>query len=314
LALYLLASFMVKLQSVTKKFGNTAAVNRVSFEVGGGEVVGFLGPNGAGKTTTMRLITGYLAPNDGQVLINGQDAASHPVAVRRVIGYLPEGNPLYKDLKAIEMLELTARLKDLSDYQPSLKKVIMETGIGDVLERTVGELSKGFRQRVGLACALLGDPNILILDEPTEGLDPNQRHEIHELIKEMGKDKAVILSTHILEEATAICGRIIVINKGVIVSDGTVEELSRPSSALVSIRLIISGQDFDPQLIDRISGVASIEVLERNGDQFSLNVAVGADSAIQPELTRLAGQHNWTVWELTPCKKGLEEIFRELTN
>ncbi|MBU0708967.1 ATP-binding cassette domain-containing protein [Patescibacteria group bacterium] len=216
---------MIKLENVTKKFGQTIAVDKVSFEAKSGEILGFLGPNGAGKTTTMRLITGFMKPDQGEILVDGLNVTTEPVEVKKRIGYLPEDNPLYQYQKVNEYLEFIAGVREVARNE-RFDKLIQTCGLVEVISKTIGKLSKGYRQRVGLAAAMLHDPPVLIMDEPTSGLDPNQIVEIRSLIKELGKEKTVILSTHILSEADATCDRVIIINKGRIVGQGTVRELT----------------------------------------------------------------------------------------
>lgn len=303
---------MLKLENVTKKFKNITAVDQISFSADKGEVIGLLGPNGAGKTTTMRLITSYLSPTQGRILVEEKDVAKEPSFTKKRIGYLPEGNPLYKELKTLEMLELTAQLKEINLTNENLKKIICSAGLAQVLDRPVGELSKGYRQRLGLACALLGDPEILILDEPTEGLDPNQRHEIRQLIKAIGKNRTVLLSTHVMEEVEAICQRVIIINKGKIISDGSLSQLKSQTHGNSLLHLTI-GHQAEIGQIREINGVKEVKEKSSEQEKKILEIAVEATHPIQPELTRLAGQHGWTIWELTEQKASLEEVFRELT-
>ncbi len=245
---------MIQVNNISKSFGRMKAVDNVSFEVGEGGVVGFLGPNGAGKTTTMRIITGYLAADQGDVLVNNLSISRHPTEVQKLIGYLPENNPLYKNMLAAEFLEFSARIKGSSP--DSLSFVVAATGIGDVYYRPIGELSKGYRQRVGLAATLLGDPKVLILDEPTEGLDPNQRSEIRSLIRELAKDRTIIMSTHVMQEATAVCDRLLVINHGQLVADGTPEELSHSARGEKVFVLELEGGNV-------VEALRSLEAIQR---------------------------------------------------
>lgn len=217
---------MIKLEEVSKKFADKTVLHEVSLSVGKGEVVGFLGPNGAGKTTTMRLIIGYLNRSSGRILIDGKDPEEEGLEVRKKIGYLPENNPLYLDLKTSEYLDFTARIKAHGgeNVKNLINEVVEVCGLSEVYGRMIGELSRGFKQRVGLAASILGNPPILILDEPTSGLDPNQIIEIRKLIKDLGKEKTIILSTHIIPEVSQTCSRVIIINKGHIVADKDVQQ------------------------------------------------------------------------------------------
>jgi ABC-2 type transport system ATP-binding protein len=219
----------IAVRNLTKLYGTEKAVNDISFDVKTGEILGFLGPNGAGKTTTMKIITCYMPPTSGMVEVEGLDIAEHSFEVRKKIGYLPEMNPLYLDMNVVEYLEYSARLHGLKGVllRSRLKEMIDVCGIADVRHKDIGELSKGFRQRVGLAQAMIHDPEVLILDEPTSGLDPNQIVEIRNLIRQLGRAKTVVLSTHILSEVQATCDRVIIINEGTIVADGTLEQLQQ---------------------------------------------------------------------------------------
>jgi ABC-2 type transport system ATP-binding protein len=219
----------IAVRNLTKLYGTEKAVNDISFDVKTGEILGFLGPNGAGKTTTMKIITCYMPPTSGMIEVEGLDIAEHSFEVRKKIGYLPEMNPLYLDMNVVEYLEYSARLHGLKDamLRSRLKEMIDVCGIADERHKDIGELSKGFRQRVGLAQAMIHDPEVLILDEPTSGLDPNQIVEIRNLIRQLGRAKTVVLSTHILSEVQATCDRVIIINEGTIVADGTLEQLQQ---------------------------------------------------------------------------------------
>ena len=216
---------MIKIEGISKSFGKIKVLDNIGFTINKGEVVGFLGPNGAGKTTTMRILTGYLEPNNGSVEICGVNVLNNPVEARKLIGYLPEDSPLYGEMKVAEFLEFIAEVKNVHD-EKKFADTIIRCGVKDVLDKNIEELSHGYRQRVGLAQALLSDPEVLILDEPTSGLDPNQIVEIRNLIREIGREKTVILSTHILPEVEITCDRVIIINKGKIVGEGNVSEIT----------------------------------------------------------------------------------------
>lgn len=222
---------MIEIQELQKSFGDFRAVDGVSFSVQPGEVLGFLGPNGAGKSTTMRMITGFLTPSGGAVKVAGADVGADPIAAKRRIGYLPEGAPLYPDMTPRTLLEFIAEVRGVpaSERKARIEKVVAQVHIGGVLDQRIDTLSKGFKRRVGLAQAIVHDPEILILDEPTDGLDPNQKHEVRQLIEEMSQDKVIILSTHILEEVEAVCSRAIIIARGKVVYDGTPKELKERS-------------------------------------------------------------------------------------
>lgn len=305
---------LIALNNVTKSFGPTLAVDDVSFSVDRGEVVGFLGPNGAGKSTTMRLITNYLEPDSGSVAIDGTDVREDPVAVRRRIGYLPENNPLYSDMLVFEYLRFVGDLRGVAGNGPgsALDDAVQATGIAEVFYRPVAELSKGYRQRLGLAAAILHRPDFLILDEPTEGLDPNQRREIRRLIKEVGKDRTVLLSTHVLPEVEETCGRIIVIHKGKIVADGSTSELVARARGQHTVMLEVQGADVEAALagLPSVEGVTSAE--EREG-RMRVTLKVGAGPDPRPEIFQLAVTKGWVLWELYQQTASLQDLFSELT-
>ena len=237
----------IEVKNLTKFFGKTRVLDNLSFNIDKGEIIGFLGPNGAGKTTTMRILTGFLAPSSGDVRIGGLEVLEHTLSIRKKIGYLPENNPLYLDMKVFEYLEFIASTKNIPDSKSEIRRVVRVCGLTDRMGQTIGELSKGYRQRVGLAQALLGDPEIIILDEPTSGLDPNQIMEIRNLIKKIGETKTIILSTHILSEIQATCNRAIIINKGKIVASGTTDELISQARGRTKIRAVIQGSRHEKQ-------------------------------------------------------------------
>ncbi|HOU30826.1 MAG TPA: ATP-binding cassette domain-containing protein, partial [Bacteroidales bacterium] len=239
----------IVIQNITKSYGVQKAVDNISFKVNTGEIVGFLGPNGAGKTTTMKIITSYLAPDEGDVFIGGRSVRDNPVETKKYIGYLPENNPLYYDMPVIDYLEFCARIQGIekSRVEARVAEMIRITGLNREKHKKIGELSKGYRQRVGLAQAMIHDPQILILDEPTSGLDPNQIAEIRKLIRELGREKTVILSTHILPEVEATCDRIFIINKGKLVADGTPDTLRKKAQGADILRVKI--EDGNPDTI-----------------------------------------------------------------
>jgi ABC-2 type transport system ATP-binding protein len=228
----------IKASDLTRTYGAQKAVDNISFHLNKGEIVGFLGPNGAGKSTTMRMITGYLEPDSGSALVSGIDVSKDPIAAKKKLGYLPEANPLYYDMYVKEYLSFIAEVHAIPDKKNKIEQIIDTVGLRVESRKRTGQLSKGYKQRVGLAAALLHNPEVLILDEPTTGLDPNQIIEIRELIRQLGKDKTVLFSTHILQEVEAICDRVIIINKGKLVADSTVEELKRSSGVSLSLEEI----------------------------------------------------------------------------
>ncbi len=305
---------MIALENVSKSFGPTVAVDDVSFTVDQGEVVGFLGPNGAGKSTTMRLITNYLEPESGAVLIDGKDVREDPVAARRRIGYLPENNPLYTDMLVSEYLRFVGDLRRIKTNGPgsALDDAVQATGIAEVFYRPIGELSKGYRQRLGLAAAILHRPDYLILDEPTEGLDPNQRQEIRRLIREIGKEHTVLLSTHVLPEVEQTCRRIIVIHQGKIVADGSTEELLARARGMRTVVVELEGAGVLAALSD-LHGIEEIsDPVEREGRvRLTLTVALGPD--LRPAIFKLAKEKNWVLWELHEETRSLQDLFGLLT-
>jgi ABC-2 type transport system ATP-binding protein len=313
----------IAVRNLTKYYDTEKAVNDISFDVKTGEILGFLGPNGAGKTTTMKIITCYMPPTSGSVEVEGFDIAEHSFEVREKIGYLPEMNPLYLDMNVLEYLEYSARLHGLKDalLRSRLKEMIDVCGIAVVRHKDIGELSKGFRQRVGLAQAMIHDPEVLILDEPTSGLDPNQIVEIRNLIRQLGRAKTVVLSTHILTEVQATCDRVIIINDGGIVADGTLEQLRQDfrGSEKISLELKLpAGKIVNPMTdmypkFKEISQVESVEYGGQEGDlhKFSIHTVKGSD--IREEIFRRAVSEGWVLLEMSRKATSLEEVFRKLT-
>lgn len=304
----------IKLENVTRLYGDKPAVDGISFEVKTGEIVGFLGPNGAGKTTTMKMITGYLAPNSGSVSINGIQVWDDPQKVKLMTGYLPENNPLYLDMYVTDYLEYVAALQQVpkEKIDGRVREMVAVCGIDREKHKKIGELSKGYRQRVGLAQALIHDPGILVLDEPTTGLDPNQIIEIRNLIKEAGLEKTVILSTHILSEVEALSDRILIIHEGRIVADGTPDELKRASSEGIAVKVRLEaseGSEVITNSLSGISGVTGVEYLDGSG----LYLVSGGDKGLNREIFSLAVKKNWILLEMSTQETRLEDIFKELT-
>ncbi len=298
----------VKVDRVTKIYGSQRVLDDVSFQVEKGQITGLLGPNGAGKTTLMRIITCFIPPTEGRVLVNGINTMENPVAVRKMLGYLPENNPLYPDMYIREYLEFIAGLYKVSLPKKLIEEIIDLTGLDPEISKTIGKLSKGFRQRVGLAQALIPDPEVLILDEPTSGLDPNQIIEIREVIKKASANKTIIFSTHIMQEVEALCQRVIIINKGKIVADDLTANLSNLVS---SSETILAGFDrkVEIHLIRQINGVIAVKAKENN--VFEIKAKPNTD--IRPALFKFAVDHHFTVLSLQQSEKSLEEIFHEIT-
>ena len=306
---------MLKIKHLSKRYGDKLAVDDLSFSVAAGEVLGFLGANGAGKSTTMRMIAGFIAPTRGEISVCGHDIERAAIAAKRCMGYLPEGAPSYGEMQVAEFLDFVADIRGLAGARRHQRRavVVERLGLGAVLEQTIDTLSKGYRRRVGLAQALIHDPQVLILDEPTDGLDPNQKHEVRRLINELGQDKLVIVSTHILEEVHAVCTRAIIIADGRIVADDSpraLESRSRYHHA-VSLRFL------DPQQLAAASaavaalpGVAEVEVHERD---LRLTAIPQPGAELLPELSALLTAQRWEVPELHLEAGRLDEVFRTLT-
>ena len=305
---------MIEVKNIVKRFGRTKAIDDLSFTVREGEIVGFLGPNGAGKTTTMRILTGFLSPDKGKVLIDGIDVEKDPVSAQKMIGYLPENNPLYKNMQVAEFLDLAARLHQIPKEKnaAALDFAVKAVGIEKVYYRPVSELSKGYRQRVGIAAALIHRPKIIIMDEPTEGLDPNQRTEIRQLIKDLAKEHTIIMSTHVMQEASAVCNRMLIINKGKLVADGTADELSKRSQKEKIITLDIEGADVENSL-KNIPGIKKVDVKKKEQDRLLLEIFAEQDQEIRPAISKLAWQRQWIIWSIFEQEHKLEEIFQTLT-
>ncbi len=305
---------MVEARSLRKDYGSTLAVDDVSFQVSRGEVVGFLGPNGAGKSTTMKMLTGYLSPTAGSAYVGGLDVAADPIAAKTKIGYLPESAPLYDDMMVAEFLRYVADIRrvDGATRRERLETICGRCGLNDVLGKNVGQLSKGYRQRVGLAQAMVHDPDLLILDEPTSGLDPNQIVEIRALIRELGSEKTVILSTHILPEVQASCDRIIIISGGKLVADASPEMLSGGDGASV-VRVSVKGDAPAESIFAGVAGVRDVTVLggEPGGQAFRLRSVSGEDP--REAIFRAAVDNGLVLLDLHREQVSLEETFRQLT-
>ncbi len=305
---------MIEVLSVSRYYGSFPAVQDVTFQVQSGEILGFLGPNGAGKTTTMRMITGFLRPTRGDVRIHDVSVVEHPLEAKQYLGYLPEDNPLYPEYTPREYLTFRAGLYQVDHVQDALDRVVERTGIARVLDRPIGELSKGYRQRVGLAAALLHDPEILILDEPTTGLDPLQIVEIRELIRELGKEKTILLSTHILPEVQQLAHRVIIIHQGRIVAEGTPEELARRTAGGRVRALFRAERAAVEQALRSGDWVVGFELREEAGGRVAAVVVPRLqDEDPRERLFRTAVEHGLTLLELGMEGASLEEVFVHLT-
>lgn len=299
----------VKIEHITKLYGAQKALNDVSFEVGNGEVVGFLGPNGAGKSTMMKIICCYIPQNSGSVTVQGFDTVEQSLEVRKRVGYLPEHNPLYLDMYVREYLSFIAKLHLKGQMvNDRVKQMIDLTGLGPEQHKKIGALSKGYRQRVGLAQAMIHDPGVLILDEPTSGLDPNQLLEIRNLIRTIGKEKTVILSTHIMQEVEAICSRVIIINKGIIVADDPASVIQQ-KMALELIFEVGFDSPMDPLHMKQINGITRVETM--SGNIYRLYCAMETDP--RSELFELAVFHKKKILSLQQSESSMEEVFHKLT-
>ena len=305
----------IEIENLSKRYGTQKAVDNISFKVRTGEILGFLGPNGAGKSTTMKMITGYLAMGDGNIKIGGKAVADAGDEIRRHIGYLPENNPLYLDMPVMDYLGFCAALQGVAEEKipDRVREMIRVTGLNKEKHKKIGELSKGYRQRVGLAQAMIHDPAILILDEPTTGLDPNQIVEIRKLIREIGKEKTVILSTHILPEVEATCDRILIINKGKIVADGTSETLRKQASGSEIIKVRIEdGSHGDIQFaLRQLSGASQVDLLDAAMNRFEVQSQPG--TSLRRDIFKMCSEKGWVLTEMTALETRLEDIFRNLT-
>ena len=307
---------MIEVENLSKRYGPTLAVSGVSFSVQKGEVLGFLGPNGAGKTTTMRVITGFLPPTEGKVRVAGYDVVEQPLDAKRCTGYLPETPPVYPDMTVAEYLAFVARIKGVSrrDIKTRLDEIVEKCAVGNVRNRQIGKLSKGYRQRVGLAQALIHSPDVLVLDEPTAGLDPKQIIETRELIKGLGGQHTVILSTHILPEVSKTCQRVVVINQGQIVAVGTPNELMRRLQGFETVLVTVEGPAAAIiERFQRVGGVNWVEPRESIGDRVTLEVHSEKEKDVRAELARATVESGWKLYELKTSGLSLEEIFLKLT-
>ncbi|MBS1505433.1 MAG: ATP-binding cassette domain-containing protein [Bacteroidetes bacterium] len=305
----------IKIENLSKRYGPQRAVDSISFEVKTGEVLGFLGPNGAGKTTTMKMITGYLSATEGDILIGGKSLKEAGDEIKHHIGYLQENNPLYLDMPVIEYLRFCAALQGVTEskIEERIRSMVSKCGLNAEKHKKIGELSKGYRQRVGLAQAMIHDPEILVLDEPTTGLDPNQIVEIRKLIREIGKEKTVILSTHILPEVEATCDRILIINKGKIVADGTSDTLRKQAegSELIKVRIEEAAAAEVETALKALPSVAKVDLIDVATSRLEVQSKPGQSS--KRDIFTLCVSKGWILTELIPLETRLEDIFRNLT-
>lgn len=298
----------IEVKNLLKVYGEQKAVNDISFKVGKGEIVGFLGPNGAGKSTTMKIITGYLEKTSGEAFVCGMNVADQPLETKKKIGYLPELNALYYDMYVREYLAFIAELHKIKDQKSKIEGVIELTGLTVESKKRIGQLSKGYKQRVGLAAALIHDPEVLILDEPTSGLDPNQIIEIREVIKKQGKDKTVLFSSHILQEVEAICDRVIIINKGELVADDKLSNLRQHSSSSNTVKVSFK-ESIEKSWLEQLSAAKSVNKIDANNWQL----ATDNPEQLRKQIFELSLLHNLNIVSLQSDSQSLEDVFRSLT-
>ena len=305
---------MIKIDNLKKSFGHFLAVDGITFNVGAGEVLGFLGPNGAGKSTTMKMISGFIKPTSGAITVCGHDVLRNPVAAKELIGYLPEGAPAYADMTPLQYLRFIAEIRGFkgAEQQKRIDAVVEQLELKPVLHRPIDNLSKGFKRRVGIAQAILHDPQVLILDEPTDGLDPNQKHQVRELIRSLSRDKIVVISTHILEEVTAVCTRAIIIAGGRVLADASPSELEARSRYHSAVILQLHDQPGLESQLQAIQGVAAVEISRDDSSRYTLLPDSGAD--IFKSVSEMVNKQDWQVHELFVERGRLDDVFRSLTN
>jgi ABC-2 type transport system ATP-binding protein len=314
-----MSDVMIDARDLTKHYGPVTALKNASFQVNRGEVVGFLGPNGAGKTTTMKILTCFIAPSEGTALVGGADIFENPIAVREAIGYLPENTPLYTEMLVLEYLEFVGRMRALSGpaLQTRLRKVVEETSVGDVIGKSIGELSKGYRQRVGLAQALIHEPPVLILDEPMSGLDPNQAAEIRELIREIGRERTIILSTHNLAEVRLTCGRVLIISQGQLVADDTPDELAARAGKPRFVATLQQNGHSASIIHEAFSAIGDAQSVHEHTSaapgELIVEIVPKGNQDLRADIFRAAVSANLVLLGLEQRGENLEDIFRQLT-
>ncbi|MDJ0814842.1 MAG: ATP-binding cassette domain-containing protein [Desulfobacterales bacterium] len=308
---------MIQVENLTKYYQNICAVDQINIEIQKGEILGLLGPNGAGKTTTLRMLTGFLQPTAGSIVVKDYNIDEQPLEIKRIMGYLPESAPLYHDMLVFDYLNYVADVRQIGrSHKPDRIRELGDLcGINDVMHQPIGELSKGYKQRVGLAHAMMTDPEILILDEPTSGLDPNQIVEIRQIIKQIGREKTIILSTHILSEAEATCDRIVIINRGKIVADGSTESLKASAGSKKFIQLTLQKADLKTvdAALSPIDGIAAIQRIDESDGALEVRIDCLAAADPRAEIYQKIKQTDWVVLDFHQETQNLETIFRELT-
>jgi ABC-2 type transport system ATP-binding protein len=309
---------MIHVENLTKYYDHFCAVDQISFDISKGEVVGLLGPNGAGKTTTLKMLTGYFQPSAGQIRVKDLSIEEHPLEIKQMIGYLPESSPFYKGMLVYDYLDYVSKIRGVSDSDrlPRLKYLAELCGLMDIMHKAIGELSKGLNQRVGLAHAMMNDPEFLVLDEPTQGLDPNQIVEIRNIIRKIGKEKTILFSTHILSEAEATCDRIIIINKGKIVADGATQELKQSAGKETFIDISLLNAEFNAveKELSAVTGVSKIKQISRTDDGIlTVKVSCRSETDLREPIYQKIKAAPWVLMEFTQETRTLENIFRDLT-
>jgi ABC-2 type transport system ATP-binding protein len=308
---------MIQIQGLTKYYGDLCAVDHISLDIQTGEILGLLGPNGAGKTTVLRMLTGYLCPTEGTIRVKDYAIDEKPLAIKRLMGYLPESAPLYRDMLVYDYLSYIADMREIEAGEKfaRIRSMAELCGLNEVMHQPIGELSKGYNQRVGLAHAMMNDPEILILDEPTSGLDPNQIAEIREIIRGIGKEKTIVISTHILSEAEATCNRVVIINRGKIVADGSTKTLGQSTSQ--GNLIAVSIQNADLESVERelhsIQGIEEISLVNELGDTLEMRIACRYPEDLRAEIYKRIKKTNWVLLDFHQETRSLETIFRSLT-
>ncbi len=308
---------MIEISSLTKYYGDLCALDHISLTIERGKILGLLGPNGAGKTTALRIITGYLSPTSGTVTAKGFSIEKDALKIKKMIGYLPEEAPLYREMLVYDYLNYVADIRslDASRKDARIRELVDICGLGEIMHRSIHELSKGYKQRVGLAHAMMNDPEILVLDEPTSGLDPNQIVEIRGIIKQIGMEKTVILSTHILSEVEATCDRVVIINQGRIVADGSTDELKKSSAPEYTLNISLKGAESEEvkNFLSPVEGVSGVEQIGKDNGVLTIKLLCNTQRDIRDEIYRKIKQKDWILLEFRQESKSLEKIFRELT-
>jgi ABC-2 type transport system ATP-binding protein len=308
---------MIQVKNLTKYYHALCAVDQINFDIKKGEILGLLGPNGAGKTTTLRMLTGYLQPSSGNILVKGLSIDTHILEIKKMLGYLPESAPLYHDMLVFDYLKYVAAIRQINGDQKigRIRHLADLCGINEVMHQPIGELSKGYKQRVGLAHAMMNDPEVLVLDEPTSGLDPNQIVEIRKIIKEIGKEKTIILSTHILSEAEATCDRIVIISQGKIVADGSTESLKRSAGGKNIMYLSLQNADFAAvqKSLAGINGIENVTRISETQRTLTVSLTYLSTDDLRPDVYRKVKEADWILLDFHQETRSLENIFRELT-